>query len=74
MKVALIEYKVRIMPPEDASNEVMDAALELVLGNGKHVSMSLSGKQHIQQELTYYLAIAGLKAQGFTVEVEEINE
>ncbi len=76
MKVALIEYKVRIVPPDRADNTMMDAALALVTGEATKAGhrVAISGKQDIEHELGYYLAIIGLKAQGFTVEVEEITQ
>jgi hypothetical protein len=64
MKVALIEYKVRIMPPADASNEVMDEALDLVAG-----SYWIPVRRILKRDVEDRLLELGLESMGFTVEV-----
>jgi hypothetical protein len=70
MSVALIEYKVRILPPDgDVTNGTMDHALDAVTGKSGVLRSVLEA---IHNEVESYLRVTGLK--GFTVTVEEISE
>jgi len=74
MKVALIEFKVRIMPPADAFNEVMDEALALFDGptcNRLRKVIELEVKARLGHRFVDGQMVRGL--EGFTVEVEEIS-
>ena len=71
MSVALMELKIRIMPPADADNELMDKVLKVATGGG---TLWLGARMYAEQRLEEYLRITGLQAAGFTATVEEITE